>query len=117
MERRLQPPNSSLWRSKAFQVAEFQRTIALAQMHTIAVAVAEELAVGAIAGLHPAAVAVDLETVCPHVVEIVVVYIALIIVGSDAGARADGAVDKHRRYIYAGVALEEVVAHVALVVT
>ena len=68
-------------------MAEQQIAVFVAQVHAVAPAIAEELALAAIALAHPFAVAIRGEAVGPHLPEIVAVYVALLIVGADARTR------------------------------
>ena len=79
-------------------MATQQLPVTAAQVHAVALAVAEPFAGGAFAALHPGTVAVWLEAVLPHVYEIVCVDIALAIVCTDAAAGRDGAINPHGGY-------------------
>ena len=72
-----------------FKMAKQQLTIAAAQMHAVALAVAEPSAGGAFAALHPGAVAVRVEAVLPHFNEIICINIALAVVCTDAATGGD----------------------------
>ena len=98
------------------EVTEGELSVAVAEMHASAAAVAEETAVGALALLHPRTVAEGTEALLPDVHEMVGVDVALMVVGADAGAGRDGAVGQHGGDADACLAEEERVAHVALVV-
>lgn len=67
-------------------VAVEQASVADAQVHAVALAVAPVVAVGTRAGLHPGAVAVRGKAVLPHVPEVVLIDVALAVVGADAWA-------------------------------
>ena len=67
------------------QMAEQQFTFLVTQVHTVSPAIAEVLARGAFACPHPFTVAVRVETVFPYVHKVVLVDVALMIVGTDAG--------------------------------
>ena len=97
-------------------VAEEEVAIAIAEVHAVALAVAEEVAVGTGAGAHPFAVAVGLEAVFPHVHEVVLIDVALMVVATDAGAGGDGTVDEDGTNGDACLTGVEVVAHFAFVV-
>lgn len=99
------------------QVAEEEVTVAVVQVHTVALAVAEKGTVGTHTFFHPATIAEGLETVLPHIHEIVAVDIALVVVGTDAGAGGDRAVRQNGGDADAGVAGVEAIAHLALVAT
>ena len=66
--------------------------VAVAEVEAVAEAIAPHLAVGTLPGLHPFPVAIDLELVLPHVPKAVLVDVALMVVGTDAEAARDGAV-------------------------
>ena len=97
-------------------MAEEQATVTVAKMHTIAPTITEILAVGTFVLAHPFAVAVGLEAIFPNFHEIVLIDVALMIVGTDAGAGGDAAINEHRPYAHTGLTGEEMVAHIALVV-
>ena len=65
-------------------------------MESIALAIAPHLAMLALVGLHPRAVAVHLELVRPHVPKAVLVDVALMVIATDAEAARDGTVGQHR---------------------
>lgn len=67
------------------QRAHDEIALIITKMHTAALAVSEVSALGTLALPHPFTVAVGLETVLPDVHEIILVDIALMIVGTDAG--------------------------------
>lgn len=99
------------------QVAEEQATVAVVQVHAVALTVAEEGTVSTEPSLHPAAVAEGLETMLPYVHEIVAVNVALVVIGTDAGAGGYRAVRQNGGDTDAGVAGVEAIAHLALVAT
>ena len=66
-------------------MAEQEVTIVVAKVHAVALAVAEEVAVGTGASAHPLAVAIGLEAVLPHIHEVVAIDIALMVIATDAG--------------------------------
>ena len=99
------------------QMAEEEVTVAVVQVHTVALAVAEEGTVGTHTFFHPATIAEGLEAVLPHVHEVVAVDIALMVVGTDAGAGGYRAVRQNGGDTDAGVAGVEAIAHLALVAT
>lgn len=70
-------------------IAVFQTAVGFTQMEAVAFTVAEHGAVGADAGAHPSAVAVELKPVLPHIPEIVGVDISLMIVCPDARTCTD----------------------------
>lgn len=98
------------------QVALQQSSLVVAQVQSVAVAVAPHLAVGTFAGAGPLPVAEGGELLFPHVDEVVGVDIALVVVAAYAGACRYAAVDEHRAYGDASLAEEGVVAYVELVV-
>ena len=67
------------------QRAHDEITLIITKMHTATLTVSEVFTLGTLALPHPFTVAVGLETVLPNVHEIILVDIALMIVGTDAG--------------------------------
>ena len=55
-------------------------------MHAPTLAVAEHLAVATLALFHPLAVAIRFEAILPHIPEILLVDVALVVLATDAGA-------------------------------
>lgn len=98
------------------QMAYQQFAFFVAQVHAVAPAIAEIVARGTFAGAHPFAVAVGEEAVFPYIHKFVLIDVALMIVGADAGARRDGAVYQYRADGDACLTTEQVVAHVSFVV-
>ncbi len=97
-------------------MAEEEFAVGVAQVHAVAEAPAPMAAAGAGVGFHPGAVAVDLVAVVPYVHEVVAfIYIALAVVGPDAGTGGDRAVGHNGTNGEASVAQEEVVADIALI--
>ena len=96
-------------------MAKQQLAVAVVKMHAVASAIAKEGAVGTVTLFHPAVIAVGKVAVFPDVHKVVPVDVALAVVGTDAGAGADGAVDEDRADGDACLAGEEVVAHVGFV--
>lgn len=92
-------------------MTEQQFAVAIAEVHAIALTIAEILTVGTLVALHPTAVTIQHVTVLPHVHEVVLVDIPLIIVGTDAGAGSDGTVGHHGTHADARLTGEETVAH------
>ena len=86
-------------------------------MHAIALTIPPHLAIGALVGLHPSPVAIDLELVLPNIPKTVFVDVALMIVATDAEAARNGAVGKYRSDVDARTARIVMVAHLALVFT
>ena len=97
-------------------MADDEIAVVVAEVHAAAAAVFPPSAGGAFAGFHPRVVAVGLEAVFPHIHEIVLVDVALMIIGADAGAGRYGPVAEHPANRDAGLAEEEIVPHVAFVV-
>ena len=98
------------------QMAEQQLAFLVAQVHAVSSAVAKVLARGALACPHPFTVAVGVETVFPYVHKVVLVDVALMIVGTDAGARRNRPVYQYRADGDARLAIEQMVAYIAFVV-
>ena len=67
------------------QRAHDEIALIITKMHTTALAVSEVSALGTLTLPHPFTVTVRLETVLPDVHEIILVDVALMIVGTDAG--------------------------------
>ena len=63
-----------------------------AQVHRATLAVTPDLALGTFIGFHPFAVTIRLEAILPYIPEIILVYIALMVVTANAKASRDGAV-------------------------
>ena len=101
---------------KSLQVANHETAFVVAQVKAVAVTVAEETALGAVAGALPGVGAVGLVAVLPDVPELVLVDVALMIVGTDAGTGSDGAVGHDGADGDTRLAEEGKVAHLALVV-
>ena len=97
-------------------VTEQETAFSIAQMHTIALAIAEEGAIVTLACAHPLTVAIGLETMFPHIHEVVLVDVALVVVATNAGAGRDGAVDQDGTNGDACLTGVEVVAHFAFVI-
>lgn len=97
-------------------VTKEEVAFAVAEVHAVTLAIAEEGAIVAIACSHPLAIAIGLETMFPHVHEVVVVDVALVVVATDAGAGGDGAVDQDGTNGDACLTGVEVVAHFAFVI-
>ena len=85
-------------------LTDLQFTVAVAEVHTIAHAIAPHLAMLALVGLHPFPVAVNLEFVLPYVPETILVDVALMVVAADTEATRDGAVGQHRSHVDASAA-------------
>ena len=97
-------------------MAEDEFAFFVPEVHAATLAETPVLAGGAIVLFHPVPVAVGLKAVVPYIHEVVCIDIALVIIGADAGAGRYGAVRQHTRNAHAGIAEEEIVADVALVI-
>ena len=96
-------------------LTNLQFPIPIAQVESVALAIAPHLTVGALISLHPFTVAINTELVLPNIPEALLIDVALVIVAADAEAARDGAVGKHRGDVDASTARIIVVAHVALI--
>ena len=93
-------------------------TVAVPIMHTVSEAVFEHFTVFAHPLSCPTAVTEKLETVIPHIPEVIVVYVALPkTFAVNVGTGADSAVDKHRGDVYASVTEIGRLPHLAFVWT
>ena len=99
------------------QMAEEEVTVAVMQVHAVTLAIAEKGTVGTHTFFHPVTIAEELETVLPHIHEFIVVDVALMVVGTDAGTGGYRAVRQNGGDTDAGVAGVEAIAHLALVAT
>ena len=97
-------------------MTEQETAVAVAQMHAVALTVAEILAVGTNTATHPLALAIGCIAVLPNIHEIVLVDVALMIVGTDAGTGCNGAVGHDGTHGDACLSGEETVTHLALIV-
>lgn len=97
------------------QVAEEEVTVAVMQVHAVTLTVAKKGTVGTHTFFHPATIAEELETVLPHIHEVILVDVALVVVGTNAGTGGDRAVRQNGGDTDAGVAGIEAIAHLALV--
>ena len=86
-------------------------------MHAVALAIAEERAVGTFARAHPLAVAIWSKAAIPYLPEVICVDISLAIVCADACACRDCSVSEHRAHSNARLTSKEVVSHIALIRT
>ena len=77
------------------QAARKQVAFVVVQVHPVTFAIAPYLAFFALSFTHPAAVAVGLKPILPHIPQVVFVYIALMEVAAYAGASRDAAVAQH----------------------
>ena len=98
-------------------MTQYKFSIFVPKVHSVALTVAEDVALGTDARTHPLAVAIDLVTILPYLPEIILVDVALMIVGTDAGTGSYRAVNEYRAHRDARLTTEEKVADVALVVT
>ena len=98
------------------EVAEQELAVAVAQVHAVTLAVAEVLAAGTLAGVHPFAMTIGGIAVLPDVHEVVLVDVALIVVCPDAGTGGNGAVGHHGTYCNASLTGEQAVTHLTLVI-
>ena len=69
---------------KSFKMTEYQVSVVIPQMHSVALAISEPSAFCALILSHPAAVAIWPEAVLPYIDEIILIYIALMKVRADA---------------------------------
>ena len=84
-----------LWFLESLHVTYHQAAFIIAQMHAVAVTIAEETAVGTLSGALPVVGAVRMIAIFPHIHEVVLIYITLIIVGTDACAGSNGTIRHH----------------------
>ena len=105
-----------LWFLESLHVTYHQATFIIAQMHAVAVTIAEETAVGTLSCALPVVGAVRMITVFPHIHEVVLVDISLIIVGTDACAGGDGTIRHHGTNGDARLTGKRMVANLAFVV-
>lgn len=83
----------------------------MAEMHAVALAVAPYFAVFARFLLaHPVAISVGFKALLPHLPELILVDISLIVLTSNGGAGGDASVDEDTGHLRAGNTLVEVVA-------
>ena len=95
-------------------MAEEQFAIAVSEVHAIAPAIAEILAILTFISSCPLSVSIHLIAVFPHLHEVVFIDVALMIVSADAGAGTDAAVCQYGASGDASVAKEKVIAHLSL---
>ena len=96
-------------------LTDLQFSIAVAEVHAIALAIAPHLAMLTLVGLHPFPVAVDLKFILPNVPEIVLVDIALMIIAADTETARNRAISQYGSHIDARTARIIVVAHLAFI--
>ena len=98
-------------------MAEEQSTIIVAQMQSVAFAIAPILAMLTFVALHPAMVAMCLEAMFPHVHEVVFIDIALTVVIAYAGTGTNATVNQDGGDCDTRSATEQPVAHIAFIRT
>ena len=86
------------------------------QVHAIAFAVAEHLAVGAYSLFGPTAVAIGFEAIVPDIHEVILINVSLMEVRADTGTTGNGTVYQHRSYTDAGVTFIESIAYLAFII-
>ena len=91
--------------------------IGITEMHAIATAETPVTALLAVALVHPVALTVGMVAVFPHLHEVVVVDITLVIIGTDTGTGGYGAVGHDGAYGDSCLTVEEHVANLAFVTT
>lgn len=101
--------------SQSVEMAEDEIAVAVAKVHSVALAVPEPAAGCAFVFLHPGAVAVWDESVFPDIGEVIGGDIALMPVASDARACRNGAVGEDGSDRKAGLAGIEIVSDPALI--
>lgn len=97
-------------------MAAEQLLIVVVEVQAAAFAVAVYLAMGTLALAGPGAVAHLLEAVLPHIPDVVAIDVALREIATDTGAARDIAIAQHRHHLHAGATVEELVAHLPLIV-
>ena len=97
-------------------MANHELAFVVAQVKAVAVAVAEETARGAVASALPRIGAVGLVAVLPDIPELVLINVALMVAGTDAGTGGNGTVGHDGAHGDAGLTEEGEVAHFAFVV-
>lgn len=96
-------------------LAYLQFAVAVAKMHSIALAITPHLTIGALVGLHPFSVAVNLELILPNFPEAIAVNVALMVVTAYTETARNGTISKHRGNVDARATRVIMVAHFALV--
>ena len=86
------------------QRAHDEPSLIITQVHTTAQAIAEVAALGALILAHPLSVAIRGKTMLPHFHKIILVDVALMIIGTDAGTGRDGAIHQNGTNCYASLA-------------
>ena len=97
-------------------MAYHEAAFIVAQMKTVTVAVTEETTFGTVASALPLVGAVGLVAVLPDIPKLVLVDVALMVAGTDAGTGGNGSVGHDRPYGDACLTEEGEVAHFAFVV-
>ena len=85
-------------------------------MHTIASTVTEVFAGGTLTCLHPLVVAIRMVTILPDIHEVILIDVALIVVGTNAGTSSDGTISHHRTYGNACLTREKTGTRLAFVI-
>ena len=85
-------------------------------MHAVALAITEHLTIRAFPFFSPLAVAIRFKLIIPYIYELILVDIPLVEVGPDTGTARDRSVRQDRGRIDAGVALEDRVSHLCLII-
>lgn len=105
-------------RVEGVEMAEHEGAVFAAEVHATAFAVAEQTTVIARREpTHPCAIAIGHETVLPYIPEVIAVDIALIVLATNAGACRYTTVDEDRCDADTCRAVEEMIAHIAFVIT
>ena len=98
------------------QMAEQQFPVVVSEVHSVAFAVAEHRAVGALAFAHPLSISIRLKSGVPDLPKIIFVDVTLMVVASDARTSRDRAINQHRGYIHARITTEEIFSYIAFVI-
>ena len=85
-------------------------------MHPVALAITEHLTICAFPFFSPLAVTIRFKLIIPDIDEIVFIDVPLVEVGPDTGTTGDSAIRKDRGCIDTGVALENRVSHLSLII-
>ena len=99
------------------EAGRHQVTVLIAQVETVALAIAEDLAILAGTSFHPLVVAELLKTVLPHIPKTVTVDVALAVIAANAQATRDAAIGTHAGHGESRLAIEEIIADKPLVGT
>lgn len=89
-----------------------QFSVTVTQMHATSLTIAEHVAFTTVLLVHPFSVSIKLETVFPHVHEVVLIDVALVVIGAYAGAGRDAAIDEDGADGDASLTEKAVVAHI-----